>query len=141
MAEQEPPAGKLVFVRSVVVWLLIICAEIVHGIVRAVLLVPLVGEPRSNQIGVFTGSAIILGIAYLTIRWVGAKRSPELLMVGFVWLMLTMAFEFLFGRLVMGLTWERIAADYNVLDGGLMPFGLLFLFLSPIMSAKLRAKR
>lgn len=33
------------------------------------------------------------------------------------------------------------AADYNVLDGGLMPFGLLLLFLSPIMAAKLRATR
>ena len=55
------------------------------------LFVPLVGEFRSNQIGVFTGSAIILGIAYFTIRWTGAKRRLELLTVGFLWLLLTVA--------------------------------------------------
>ena len=49
--------------RCLAIWLLIISAEILHGILRAILLVPLVGEFRSNQIGVFTGSAIILVIA------------------------------------------------------------------------------
>jgi len=71
------------------VWLLIIVAEILHGILRAIVLVPMVGEFRSNQIGVFTGSAIILVIAYLTIRWFGAKRTNGLLTVGFIWLMFT----------------------------------------------------
>ena len=46
-----------------------------------------------------------------------------------------------FGRLVMGLSWERIGADYNVLNGGLMPFGLLVMLFSPMITEKLRAKR
>ena len=46
--------------RAVAVWLVIILAEILHGIARGLLLVPLVGEFRSSQIGVFTGSLIIL---------------------------------------------------------------------------------
>ena len=99
-----------------------------------------VGEFRSNQIGVFTGSAIILVIAYFTIRWIGAKRTLELLTVGFTWLVLTMAFEVLFGRFVMGLSWERLGADYNLLNGGLMPLGLMVMLFSPMVAAKLRAK-
>jgi len=63
----------------------------------------MVGEFRSNQLGVFTGSAIILVIAYLTIRWIGAKRTNESLTVGLIWLVLTVAFEVLFGGFVMGL--------------------------------------
>ncbi len=136
MAEQGPDYRNKIVIRSLAIWLLIICAEIVHGILRAVLLVPMVGEFRSNQIGVFTGSAMILVIAYLTIGWIGAKRPKELLLVGLIWLMLTVAFEVLFGRFVVGLTWERIAADYNLLKGGLMPLGLLVLFFSPMISAK-----
>ncbi len=104
-------------------------------------LVPYVGEFRSNQIGVFTGSAIILVIASLTIRWIGANRPSELLTVGIVWLTLTVAFEILFGRFVMGLSWERIAADYNVSQGGLMPLGLLVLLFSPTIVSKVRWKR
>jgi hypothetical protein len=67
MAEQGPDYRNQIVIRSLTIWLLIICAEILHGILRATLLVPIVGEFRSNQIGVFTGSAIIVGIAYLTI--------------------------------------------------------------------------
>jgi hypothetical protein len=127
--------------RSLTIWLVLIVAEIAHGILRAIVLVPVVGEFRSNQMGVFTGSVIILLIAYFTIRWIGAKRPSELLLVGLIWLVLTVAFEVLFGRFVVGLSWERIASDYNVLNGGLMPLGLLFLFFSPMIAAKLRTHR
>lgn len=124
--------------RSLAVWLLIIVAEVLHGILRAIALVPFVGEFRSSQIGVFTGSAIIFAITFLTIRWIRAARTTELLFVGGLWLVLTVTFELLLGRFVMGLSWERIGADYNLLAGGLMPLGLVFLFLSPLLAAKLR---
>lgn len=102
---------------------------------------PWVGEFRSNQIGVLTGSAIILVIAYFTIQWIGATNRSTLLVVGAIWLVLTLAFEVLFGRLVMGASWERIASDYDLLQGGLMPMGLLLLFLSPLIARKLRKFR
>lgn len=127
--------------RSFAIWLVLIVAEIAHGILRAIVLVPVVGEFRSNQIGVFTGSAIILVIAYFTIRWIGAKRPSELLLVGLIWLVLTVTFEVLFGRFVVKLSWDRIVSDYNVLNGGLMPLGLLFLFFSPMVVSKLCHKR
>ena len=130
-----------IIVRCLVVWLLLIATEIVHGILREVLLVPLVGRFRSNQIGIFTGSVIILLIAYFTICWIGAKRRSELLTVGFHWLLLTVAFEFLFGRFVMGLSWDRLGSDYNLLQGGLMPLGLLLLFFSPLIAENVRGKR
>lgn len=127
--------------RAFLVWLVLIAAEISHGILRAILLVPLVGEFRSNQIGVFTGSAIILVVAYLTIRWIGATSRSDLLLVGAIWLLATIAFEVGFGRLVMGLPWERITTDYKLLEGGLMPLGLVVLFFSPMIGAKLHGKR
>lgn len=141
MSDSEPIKPRRIVTRSLAIWLLIICAEILHGVLRAVLLVPMVGEFRSNQIGVFTGSVIILVIASFTIRWVGANRTSELLTVGFIWLLLTVAFEVLFGRFMMELTWERIAAGYNVIEGGLMPFGLLVLLFSPMIGAKLHGKK
>ena len=110
MTEVQIKDYQRTIIRSLAVWLLIIVAEILHGILRAIVLVPMVGEFRSNQIGVFTGSAIIVVIAYLTIRWIGAKRANEVLLVGLIWLVLTVAFEVLFGRFVVGLSWERIAS-------------------------------
>jgi hypothetical protein len=124
--------------RAFSIWLLLIAAEVLHGIVRAVFLVPHVGEFRSSQIGVFTGSLIILAIVLTSVRWIGATRSSQLLGIGILWLFLTLAFEILFGRFVVGASWERLASDYNVLEGGLLPFGMIFLALSPWIAAKVR---
>ena len=138
MQANSHPTRFGICIRGLVVWLVIIAAEIVHGILRAVVLVPVVGEFRSNQIGVFTGSLIILVIAWLSIRWIGTSRRSDLIMVGSFWLALTFAFELLFGRLVMNLSWKRLLADYNLLAGGLMPLGLLVLLFAPWTASKMR---
>ena len=124
--------------RAVAVWLVIILAEILHGIARGLFLVPLVGEFRSSQIGVFTGSLIILTIATVFVKWLGASRISELLLIGLIWFVLTLAFEVVFGRFVMGLSWERLAADYNIAKGGLLPLGMIVLGMSPLIAGKLR---
>jgi hypothetical protein len=122
--------------RAVTVWLILIVAEILHGIARGIFLVPHVGEFRSSQIGVFTGTIIILAIALASVRWIGATRPAHLLIVGLLWLALALCFEILFGRFVVGASWDRLAADYNVLKGGLLPFGMLVLLMSPLIAWK-----
>jgi hypothetical protein len=113
-------------------------AEIIHGTLRTLLLAPAVGDFRPRKISVFTASAIILAIVYLFIRWMGIRKSGALFAVGIMWLFLTLAFEISLGHFVFGYSWERIGADFNILKGGLLPFGLLILALSPFIAAKVR---
>lgn len=119
------------------VWLAIIAAETIHGIARGLLLVPAVGDQRSRQIGVFIGSAIIFAIAWLTIRWISARKTGELLLVGIVWVVLTFTFEIGLGW-VIGFSWERIFSDYDIGAGGLMMAGLLFMLFAPFLAARSR---
>ena len=44
----------------------------------------------------------------------------------------------LFGRYVIHTSWSRIASDYNLIRGGLMPIGLLVLTAAPLVAARLR---
>lgn len=81
---------------------------------------------------------IILAIALVFVRWIGASRSSQLLGIGVLWGVLTVAFEILFGRFVVGATWERLLSDYKVLDDGLLPFGMIVLVLSPWVAGKVR---
>lgn len=37
----------------------------------------------------------------------------------------------------MDLSWEWIASDYNVFEGGLLPFGLLVMLFAPFVLAKI----
>ena len=64
--------------RAVAVWALIALVETLHGALRTTLLAPAVGDLASRQIGVATGSVLILLIAGATSGWIGA-RDPRVL--------------------------------------------------------------
>lgn len=117
---------------------IIIAAETVHGILRGVLLVPIVGDLPARQIGVLIGSLLIFAVAYLFILWMAAQTKLQLLAVGLLWVVLTILFKIGLGRLVLGLPWERLTEDYDVPRGGFMGVGLLLMAASPWLSAWLR---
>jgi hypothetical protein len=124
--------------RALIVWLLLMVAEIIHGTLRTLLLAPSFGDYRARQISVFTGSAIIFVIVFFLIGWIGFKRAGTLFAVGIMWLFLALVFEISLGRFVFDYSWERIGADFNILKGGLLPLGLLILALSPLIAARVR---
>ena len=135
--EHLEPARALLL-RGLVVWLCIISVEVCHGIARTVFLAPVVGDFRARQIAVFTGSLLILIIATSFIRWIRPDSARQAVAVGTVWLLLTLAFEIGFGRYVAQASWSRIASDYNMLRGGLLPIGLCVLTAAPLIAAKVR---
>lgn len=63
---------------------------------------PHVGDFRSGQIGVFTGSLLFLFFVYLCAPWMKMRNGGDCLRVGLLWLGLTLAFKLSFGHLVMG---------------------------------------
>lgn len=122
--------------RGIAVWLLIILAETIHGIVRRVVLEPIVGDLLARQVSVVIGSVIILVIAFIFVRWLKGLGKLDFFVVGAIWVGLTIAFEIGIGRLAMDLTWERILSDYDLAKGGLMPLGLIVMLLAPLITAK-----
>ena len=122
--------------RALVIWLLLMLVETLHGILRGLLLVPVIGQLLANQIGVAIGSLLILLVTLFTIKWIGAVRISELLIVGMIWVLLTLAFEGGLGYAVGG--WDRVLMDYDPRQGGLMPLGLLMMFFSPLIAHRLR---
>ena len=106
------------FVRGFVVWLVIMVAESVHGTFRQAALAPLVGDLTARRIAFFTGMLIIFAVAYLLVRWIDAPSAGALFLIGAMWAVLTLAFEFGLGFLVLGYSRERVFEDYDVLRGG-----------------------
>ena len=123
--------------RSFAVWLLMMAIETIHGVLRNRLLAPLVGDFRARQIGVFIGSALILGVAALTIGWIRPTSERSLLAIGALWLALTLAFEFGLGR-TLGRPWDAMLADYDLSHGGLLSIGMVVLALSPWIAVRIR---
>ena len=124
--------------RALLVWLVIVGIETVHGILRSLLLMPVVGDFRARQISVLTGSLLIFGVACILIDWIQAKTSKQLILVGVMWVLFTVIFEIVLGRLILGLSWNRITEDYDLSQGGLLGFGLLFMAAAPLLAQLLR---
>ncbi len=112
-------------------------AESGHGAIREVLIAPVIGDLAARQLGVLVGCVIIFAIAWLTARWMGARTRRAQWRVGILWVVLTLAFEIILGRM-LGLSGARILSDYNLARGGFMIFGLAFMFLAPRLAWTLR---
>jgi hypothetical protein len=131
----------VITLRALVIWVLIAAAEVAQGALRVRFLNRRVGDRRARQIGVFTGSLLILAIAWVGVPWVGPRTAPECFGVGGLWLGLMLAFDFYFGRVVFRASWERIAADFDPRRGGLLGFGMAILFLAPWLIVTVRGFR
>ncbi|HOY40279.1 MAG TPA: hypothetical protein PLX60_00370 [Chitinophagales bacterium] len=127
----------MAYLRALLVWFIIIAVETCHGIARALFIVPLTGDFRARQIGVFIGALLVFFTTILFIRFINTTKKSTLLSIGFGWVFLTLLFEIILGRL-LGYSWNRLLADYNLLKGGLMPIGLLLMVCSPLLAAKCR---
>lgn len=124
--------------RAFLVWLVIIFAESVHGTLRQLFLAPLVGDFPARRIAFFVGIVLIFLIAYFFMRWIAAPTTKSLFLVGLLWAILTLVFEFALGFLILGYESERVFEDYDVSSGGLMGFGFVFMLFAPFIAAKIR---
>lgn len=128
-------------VRTFAVWLAIIAAETVNGIAREIFITPQVGDTMARQISFGIALVLILAIAYLSAPMFSALTNTGRILVGVVWAVLTFCFEvFLIGSLA-GISTERIIADYDPRQGGLMAFGLLYLIAAPTLGHLLRRQK
>lgn len=125
--------------RMLSVWLLIVLAETLHGVLRQLLLVEWLGDFKARQIGVVTGSLLILLITTLTIPWLHAPRPKQQFTIGLCWVVLMVVFEVSLG-LFLHYPMARILEDYDLTQGGLMGAGLLVLLCAPYLASKVRQR-
>ena len=124
--------------RALLVWLVIATAEAVHGNLRVRYLNRRVGDRRARQVGVFTSSAIVFAFTWVCLPWIGAVTRPALLGVGALSLVLMLAFDLAFGRLVFRASWQRIGAEFDLRHGGLLGLGMVFVLVAPLLAAMAR---
>ena len=123
--------------RGFLLWLLIMAVETLHGILRGMFLVPRLGEDTAGKIGLALGSFIVLLLSVLLIRWTRQSGIARLLRLGFLWALLTFAFEIAIG-LLRGLDAGQLWAEINPLAGGTMVYSLAVMLLAPLIAAHLR---
>ena len=129
-----------IFVQSFVVWIILAFITILFAIFREAVFIPATGLnfTLARALLLPVGLAYTFAIAYIFLRKTMAPyKRTDTIKIGFLWLVLTIAFEFTFGILVMGNSLAALAADYNILAGRTWPFFLLGLLLAPFIAERI----
>jgi len=121
--------------RAVGIWLTLAAAESLHGVMRRLLLEPQLGDLPARQVSVLTGAVLIIMVFWFTLRWLGPQPERRWWEIGLLWLTLTLAFEIGLGRAV-GMSWDRIASDFDPRRGGFLGLGMLVILVAPRVLAE-----
>ena len=114
---------------------------ILNGAIREAWIRPASGEPAAHVISTVVLCATILGIAWLTIGWLAPADREQAVAIGVLWLVLTLAFEFLAGHYLFRNPWSKLLADYDLLHGRIWVGVLITTFIAPLVSASGRLWR
>lgn len=124
--------------RALLVWSVLLVVAIVNGGMRATWIIPVAGDVRGRAISTLMLSAAIFALAWLTIEWMHPASARQAALIGSIWLLLTLAFEFLGGHFLFGQPWAALFEDYNLWRGRIWVLVLLVTALAPYLTAVLR---
>ena len=124
--------------RAFVAWLALMVLAIANGTFREAVLAPRLGPGGAHLASTLILCLLIVLLSWVLIGWIAPASTADALRVSGLWLLLTLAFEFGFGRLVVGRSWQELLADYNVLRGRVWILVLITIVLAPPLAARAR---
>jgi len=90
-------------------------------------------ELFAHQLSAVSGTFLFAIVIWAFLYFTKAKfNTKDLLLIGVIWLSMTIGFEFLFGHFVAGHSWKSLFSDYNILAGRIWIIVLLFTLLGHI---------
>ena len=122
--------------RYFLCWFPMLLLAVINGTARDLWYKKYIGELPAHQVS--TISLIILFGFYI---WFVIHQFPpasgrQAIYIGLLWLTLTLVFEFGFG-LMRGNSWEKLLADYNILQGRIWILILIWTTIAPYLFFKI----
>jgi hypothetical protein len=124
--------------RALAVWLAILLLANINGAVRELWIIPDIGEVAGRAVSTVILCALVFLLTWLTIGWIRPIASADAMKIGALWLVLTLAFEFLVGHYLFRKPWAVLLEDYNVAQGRIWVVVLVVVLLAPRWTAHLR---
>ena len=124
--------------RYTLAWLILLGAAILNGTLRETVYKNRLGELCAHRLSTFTGIILFGVIIWGLSRWWPLPAAKQAWTVGFIWLAMTIAFEFLFGHFVAGHPWSKLLHDYNIFAGRVWSLILIWVTIAPYVFYKSR---
>lgn len=109
-----------------------------NGILREVTYGSFMTELNAHQLSTVL-AIIVFGFAVLILsKYVYPDSPSQAVLIGSIWLGLTLCFEFLFGRYVAGHAWSRLFQDYDLFSGRIWLVLLAWVTVLPYIAYRVR---
>lgn len=116
-----------------------VALAILNGAIREKLYGPSMRELSAHQLSTFI-AIVLFGIYIWTLANIWPIDSPtQAIVIGGLWLIMTIAFEFIFGHFVAGHPWSKLLADYNLIKGRVWLLVLVWTTIAPYVFYRIRA--
>jgi len=130
---------KAIFIYAAC-WIGMVVLAILNGIMRESLYKQYMHELTAHQV-----STLILLILFGIYVWFLTGLRPlesakQALLIGVMWCVMTVVFEFVFGHYVAGHTWSKLFQDYNLVKGRLWSLVLIWTTIAPYIYYRIRSQ-
>jgi hypothetical protein len=120
-------------------WLGMVVLAILNGGIREKLYGQFMRELSAHQLSTFIG-IILFGVYIWILTGIcRIESSKQALVIGGMWLFMTIIFEFIFGHFVMAHPWEKLFHDYNLMKGRVWILVLLWTAAAPYIFYSIRS--
>lgn len=121
------------YLYALVAWIVMGIVANINGLVRNTFVEPRIGEQGGHVLSTVLFICAIVLITYYYVTKMGPTWTiRQLFTIGVAWVFMTILFEFIFGHYVIGHTWDRLLADYNILKGRIWVLVLVTTLLAPL---------
>ncbi len=119
--------------RYILAWIPMIFIGIINGTIREVTYGKYLSELRAHQVSTITGVLLFGFYIWALIHFWSFESPKQALVIGFIWLGLTVTFEFLFGHYIAGHSWSKLLSDYNIFAGRVWIGVLIWIAIAPLL--------
>jgi hypothetical protein len=121
-------------------WIGLVFLAILNGAIRQKGYSQFMTELSAHQLSTLIFVILIGGYTYVIAGFIKLQSSNEALLVGGIWLCMTIIFEFIFGHYIMGHSWNKLFHDYNLFEGRVWVVVLIWTFLAPYTFYRIRSE-
>ena len=120
-------------------WMGMMILAILNGIIRENIYGQFMHELSAHQLSTF-----ILIILFGVYSWIITsvfliESTRQAFIIGGMWFVMTVVFEFGFGHYLMGYPWNKLFHDYNLLKGRIWLLVLLWMAIAPYVFYRIRS--
>ena len=123
--------------KSMLIWLCMIPLGIANGALRENLIEPLIGEKYARPLSGIILCLLIFIVSFIFIPKLGKGIIKTYLLIGILWIFSTLIFETILG-LAIGKSFSELLTAYNIATGNLWLIVVIFMGITPWLTAKIK---